>query len=195
MRRDEGIGSDRKWEVEEGIKFGGTCRNGRSIPVKTCKSISQRSQAGADRSSTIQQVQQVNMVIDKWNRVQRGPRPSLCLFASPPSSTDLRSVVKVALDWCRSHINLHSGQTSARYGRQVDQEHQHHSVMQPIRTDPHPHWIDSWETGGRSHGGGGWNGWLSGSRQQDMYCRYPDGSLTVLYSFMLPTYGPIRALS
>lgn len=38
-------------------------------------------------------------------------------------------------------------------------------------TRPHPHWNDSWEKGGWSHGVGGWNGWLPGSKQQDMYCR------------------------
>jgi hypothetical protein len=53
--------------MEEGIKFGGTCRNGRSIPEKVCKTISHF--AAVTGRCKVQQVQQLNMVIDKWNQV------------------------------------------------------------------------------------------------------------------------------
>lgn len=56
-------------------------------------------------------------------------------------------------------------------------------------THPHPHWIDSWKTGGWSHGVGGRDGWLWDLSSNT--CRYPQGSLTVP-SFMLSLCTSLR---
>jgi hypothetical protein len=91
------------------------------------------------------------MVIDKWNRVW----PLPLRFALKLYGTDLRSVVKVADDLCRSRIDLRSHIRTIRSASGSGT-----STSFGHATRPHPCWTDSWETGDWSHGVGGWDGWL-----------------------------------